>query len=821
MKRIVDILVSLFGLIVASPLMILIAALIKFESKGPVFYACRRVGRHGRPFGMLKFRTMVENADRVDCKLCAGGDVRITDFGRFLRRTKLNELPQLFNVLMGEMSIVGPRPEDPKFVHYYKKKWNVVLSVRPGIFGPNQLFNRNEEDLFPVGVDHEAFYVENILPEKLERDIAYAKDHSLIGDVALVLKGVHATLFRGISLRDVVIEPKTLRFFIWDLALSGLAYVLANYLKYEELPFQGSILISLAFLLVANPILFFLAGLYKRRVRFFSFPDLIHVAKISLLSLGLLMVFNYFFMIGTGFSRLVYVVYPIILTMLLAAKRMVGRLIMERREILLEKNPHPCPTLIYGAGRKGAGLLKRLKFEPEYDVLGFIDDDTEKKNQSVMGVKILGTGLDLKFLKSLHGIEKVFVAFEPTKPTEMDRVRKLIADAGIADIMVETSAFEFVGDTLIQRNLFRTLQFTDTIGMKDVSVDLHSLHAKLAGSTVAIVGAGDPVGEELCSGLMALGVKGLVIIEDCEARLRRINQFIRANGKDKVNHQSYFVPMGTLPFVEKRLAEHDIKWLIYNGLNRRIVEEAITFPAQYVLRLTAAVQFIKLADRIGCDAFTFVSPLGKSGLSVQERELAILLESFFSYWTTQPPSQLRVATVRPATVIEDPNEIFLQLCQILSREQSIQVPQKSIRLTSAKNAARFFINSYPLHNSGAVYIEGSTTICDLKTLLAKFLQFCGDKAGKTSLIGSLTESEAAWFVGGPEGLADCEMTPITSILKLKRPDQSYPALVKDLEKLHDLYELVRNNGGDEHFSEFIARFASETEEALRAMSTRQ
>ena len=186
MKRLLDVVLSSAGLVVAAPMMLLIAAILKLESRGPVFYSCKRVGKFGKPFGMLKFRTMVENADNVDCKLCPSGDVRVTEFGNFLRRTKLNELPQLFNVLAGDMSLVGPRPEDPKLMKVYKDKWDVVLSVRPGIVGPNQILHRNEDDLFPAGEDPEKFYVENILPDKLERDIDYARRSSLRRDFSLI-----------------------------------------------------------------------------------------------------------------------------------------------------------------------------------------------------------------------------------------------------------------------------------------------------------------------------------------------------------------------------------------------------------------------------------------------------------------------------------------------------------------------------------------------------------------------------------------------------------------------------------------------------------
>lgn len=812
MKRIADLLVSSFGLALASPFMLLIAVLIKCESKGPIFYSCSRVGRKRKLFGMLKFRTMVENADRVDCKLCAGGDVRVTDLGRFLRRTKLNELPQLFNVFKGDMSIVGPRPEDPKFMPYYPEKWDVVLSVRPGIFGPNQIANRNEEDLFPEGVDPEKFYIERILPEKLERDIAYAKNPSLIRDFGLILGGVYVTLFKGVRLKNVTIDSTTLNLAAWDILLSGMAYTLANYLKYESLSFDRSILTSLAFVIVANPVMFFCMGLYKRSVRFFAYSDFIHLGSVCGLSLALLLVFNYFFMIGTGFSRLVYFLYPIILLVFLTAERGIRRVLMERKEILSKKSPRPNRAVIYGAGRKGTELLRRLQFEPECQVIGFVDDDPTKKNKSIMGVKVLGTGLDMPFLRSLHAVEKVYVSFDPVSTQEIDHVSK-VRDAGVDDILIETSVFEVVGDSLTLRNHYRALQFSDTIGLKTASLQRHPLHSNLSGSSVAIVGAGDPMGEELCSELIALGVKDLVIIEDCEARLERINQFLGSNGRARISHHSYFVPLGTLPVAERHIAQHGVKWMIYNGLNRRVSQKCVTWPGLDLLRRAAVIQFVNLADRIGCDAFTFVSPLGKAGVSARERELALLMESFISYWTSQDSNEMRLATVRPATVIEDENDIFSKCYNLVSRAQCIEVPQKPIRLTSAKNAARFVVNSYPLHNKGAVFMDVSSVAYDLKTLITECFKFCGDKTPKTGLIKPLPEQEADSFADGSEDLLDCVETEVSSILKLNRPNHPHPhpGTMKSLEDLQNLCGLNRNVAELENFSILLSQAGSATE----------
>jgi lipopolysaccharide/colanic/teichoic acid biosynthesis glycosyltransferase len=194
-KRIFDVLISGLGLLLLAPLLAVIALLIRLDSPGPVLFRQTRVGHHGRPFAILKFRTMVDGAYRAGARLTAPGDPRVTRVGSVLRWLKLDELPQLFNVVRGEMSLIGPRPEDPHFVGLYTAEQRQVLSVRPGIVGPSQIEGRNEVESYPEGVtDLEAYYVRHILPVKLERDLEYVRHASLRDDMSLLFRGLWVTV---------------------------------------------------------------------------------------------------------------------------------------------------------------------------------------------------------------------------------------------------------------------------------------------------------------------------------------------------------------------------------------------------------------------------------------------------------------------------------------------------------------------------------------------------------------------------------------------------------------------------------------------------
>jgi lipopolysaccharide/colanic/teichoic acid biosynthesis glycosyltransferase len=189
MTRAIEIALALAGLIVCIPVFLVVAILIVLHDGGPVLYRARRVGLRGDPFALLKFRSMVLDADQVGGGLTTAVDSRVTPVGAFLRKYKLDELPQLWNVLRGDMSFVGPRPEDPRYVSLYSQEQRRVLNVRPGITSPASLEYRNESALLS-GEGSEAYYVGTILPHKLALELEYLERRTLWTDIGLILRTV-------------------------------------------------------------------------------------------------------------------------------------------------------------------------------------------------------------------------------------------------------------------------------------------------------------------------------------------------------------------------------------------------------------------------------------------------------------------------------------------------------------------------------------------------------------------------------------------------------------------------------------------------------
>ena len=190
-KRLFDIIVSLIGLILTLPILILIAILIKKESKGPVFYKGERVGKNGKSFKIFKFRTMVPNAEKLGGPSTAGDDPRLLKIGPFLKKYQLDELPQLINVIKGEMSLVGPRPEVKMYVDMMtEEERKIILSIKPGLTDLASLWNFHESEILKGSLDPEKTYQEKIRPTKIKLQLEYVKNRSFLLDLKIILRTI-------------------------------------------------------------------------------------------------------------------------------------------------------------------------------------------------------------------------------------------------------------------------------------------------------------------------------------------------------------------------------------------------------------------------------------------------------------------------------------------------------------------------------------------------------------------------------------------------------------------------------------------------------
>lgn len=460
LKRFLDFTAAAVGLLLLAPLLLLVALLIRLDTRGPVFFRQVRVGRYGQPFRIFKFRTMVNGRVSAGPLLTVEGDARITRVGNFLRRTKLDELPQLIDVLRGTMSLVGPRPEVPRYVeHYPSASRDRVLSVRPGITDFASLRYRDENTLLAQASDPEREYVEVILPSKLRYAMDYVDNASVVGDLRVL----------GLTLRTVFVPslPVPRSFIamtdrkIWsrlDSAMTSLhpqRFVVAAVL--DALTVLACWHITYLFRLgferyqpgrpwYDDYVSFGVVGAYALCLaltgsqggiwRFFGFDDLKRIT-VSCLMAGLLSAVAVLMAQLTGVARAVLVLHPLFCIAALSITRMAYRMVWEHaraRANGLEGEPRR--AIILGAGEAARRLIAGIHMRDGWTVLALLDDNASKQGTRIGGIPVLGGLSDLALPHICASATHVIIAM-PTATTEQRaRAVDLAKHAGLLVLTV-------------------------------------------------------------------------------------------------------------------------------------------------------------------------------------------------------------------------------------------------------------------------------------------------------------------------------------------------------------------------------------------------
>lgn len=457
LKRFLDILASSLGLLFLSPLFLIIALQIKRDSPGPIYYRGPRVGKGGKPFGILKFRTMYERPESYNgSRLTISEDDRVTPIGKWLRHTKLNELPNLWNVLVGDMSLIGPRPEDPTFV----EKWdedvrNEILSIRPGITSPASVTYRNEESLLH-GENILDEYLQRILPEKLRMDQLYVRHHSLMGDVDVLFmtlvmlipgwdaKPVKETaLYRGpfSSFSD-----KYINWFVLDTIVAFASISLAaiiwrtqailNVGFFKVMGIAAIIAILLAF---TNTIF----GLKNIDWRYASPTHVLDITVSTALAIGIWSLVTHFLFPDKGLPLALVILFGIFSLFGFVALRYRLRIItgLAHRWIKWRSQSTMIGEriLVVGAGecaQLGLWMFEKSDLSTAFSVVGMVDDDYNKVNQRVNGYRVLGTTKDIPEIIRKENIGLIMFAINKVKPAERNRILNICEQYPVKVLMI-------------------------------------------------------------------------------------------------------------------------------------------------------------------------------------------------------------------------------------------------------------------------------------------------------------------------------------------------------------------------------------------------
>ncbi|MFN0186989.1 MAG: sugar transferase [Aquabacterium sp.] len=464
-KRLFDIATAAAGLVLLLPVLLAVALAIRIDSPGPVFFRQVRIGRHGRPFRIFKFRTMtVAGEPRGGAQITVAGDARITRVGGVLRSWKLDELPQLIDVLRGTMSLVGPRPEVPRYVDAYPEEQREhVLSVRPGITDLASLRYRDESAVLAQAVDPEREYVDVILPEKLRAAQRYVDHASLGADLrilGLTLSTVFAPAQPARTMRAIMgnaalwawidrwMHGDRRRHLAWAWAVDGLAVLATWHITYLfRLGFERwqpgrpwyddwvSLGVALTYLLAIQGF-----GARRSLWRWFAFEDFRRLAM-ACMAAGLVCAAAVQLAQLVGVARAVLVLHPFFALFALAGIRMLNRMLAEHAEAVVQgEGGDSRQVIVVGGGNVGRRLVAGLHRRYGWRVMMVLDDDVRLHGARIGGVRVEGGLERLRDPVLTLGATHVILALDDDRDPRVPAVIAAAREAGLVVLSVPDPA---------------------------------------------------------------------------------------------------------------------------------------------------------------------------------------------------------------------------------------------------------------------------------------------------------------------------------------------------------------------------------------------
>ena len=568
LPRLVEVILAALLLVFAFPVLLLAALAIVLTSRGPVFFRQGRVGRRGEFFDLYKLRTM--RVDRPEhLEVTARRDPRITRVGRILRATKIDEIPELWNVLRGQLSLVGPRPEVPRFVDLKNPLWRKVLQVRPGLTDPVTLALRNEEVLLDgLGrEDRERFYREAVQPYKLRGYVEYLDRRTWFSDLVVLVQTLVAVAFPRkapppslVELRHAVetqiehddTDPThraTGRRALWwralvrqtqymiDVATLLAAFALAYLLRFEfAVPAdeQSHALLQLPYVLAIQIAALVLAGIYSFVWRYVGFREgraFLAAAAwsgLTLVALRLLLPDS----LGEWRVPLSVTIVDTVLGFGgVLGVRILRRWVYESQKKQFESASVPGvdrrKVLLVGAGQAGVLAAREIlgRGDTDIEVAGFVDDDPLKTGAVIQGIRVLGTTADLGRLVQEHGIRDVVITIAQISRRRILRLIDLCRKMAV-NVRIIPGLYEILQGK-VQVSRIRDVEIEDLLGRDRVYLDEAELGRFLAGKRVAVTGAGGSIGSELARQVARFSPGSLLLIERAEFALFDIDKELR------------------------------------------------------------------------------------------------------------------------------------------------------------------------------------------------------------------------------------------------------------------------------------------------------
>jgi FlaA1/EpsC-like NDP-sugar epimerase/lipopolysaccharide/colanic/teichoic acid biosynthesis glycosyltransferase len=603
-KRALDLCGAALGLLLSLPLLIVVAIAVRLDSVGPVLVAQLRVGRRGRLFRLYKFRSMVVQAD-TGSAITGGDDQRVTRVGRIIGPLHIDALPQLLNVLKGDMSLVGPRPEAPSIVERYTPEQRTVLEVRPGITGVTQLGWLNESRRLPAGSDPTEYYVRYILPRKLETDLHYVRTRTFAADIRLLVR-------TPLHLGHFVLAQPHLRpllkigRLLTDFTAVGVATYLAFFARFDGYisePYLRILMWGLPQGLAAYALAFLYLKTYRSIWRYAGVQDFWQIAKAVAIGGSLSATFMH--LSRWPYPRSVQLLTPVFTLLLLAGIRLVWRTLapaLAGRGLTTER----CRVVIVGAGRTGAAVAREILSSPRlgYYVVGFVDDDRHLHRAMLHNLPVLGTTDELQQLAEKHRLREAIIAIPRPTLSELRRIREACTRAGLLFKTLPSLGQLVSGDGHVR--YLRQVDVGELLQRESVPLEMEKIGRFLEGKRVMVTGAGGSIGSELCRQIVQLGAHSLLMVERAENPLFAMCEELRgARSRTKLT-----AALADIKHILRmsELFTYFRPQVVFHTAAYKHVPMLETHPTEAVLNnVIGTARLANLANAHAVEAFIFIS----------------------------------------------------------------------------------------------------------------------------------------------------------------------------------------------------------------------
>lgn len=708
-KRAFNLGLSLAVLLMLAPFLILIAALIKLTSRGPVFFKQERIGKNFRPFRLYKFRTVATTPG-------AHGRAprpRITGIGRYLRAYKLDRLPQLINVLKGEMSLVGPRPEVRKHVELFRKDYETILTVRPGMTDFATIEIRDVSLLLSQVDDPDAYYVETVLPKKIKLAKLYIRQRSLMLDLKILFSSALTLLlsFPFPFSKKEKTKKKTLKEVIEKyrrgviivihtgaIALSTYSAFLLRFDGWIPPDALGLLVLTLPIVLIFRLAALQYFGLNRGLWRYAGIQDLIHLGgAIFVSSVG---VWGTLTLLSIkGYPRSIFLTDALLLLLALASFRVTKRVYM----ILTQVEIGTRRVLIIGAGNAGEMVARDMLQNPSYNrqPIAFIDDDSKKKYSKIHNIPVVGNSHEIESAVRQVSPDEILIAIPSADQKQIKGIINRCKSFGLP-IKILPNLTDVLGGRVSVSDI-RNLDIEDLIGRREIEINDPEVEARIKGRKVLVTGAGGSIGSELCRQLAALHPALLILFEKSENNLHHIQVELL----DKFPGLSLKVVLGDIRDEEKleQVFSACRPHVIFHAAAYKHVPMMESHPLGAVQNNILGTRNVAaMADRYGAEDFVLIStdkavyPTSVMGTTKRAAEMLT------QYFNRKSPT--RFVSVRFGNVLESNGSVVPRFRAQIKKGGPVTVTHPEIKryFITIQEAVQLVLHAAVLGEGGETFV---------------------------------------------------------------------------------------------------------------------